>query len=229
MIHGVGGDLSRGDAVDVDPVFGPFIGKRHDQFADARLAGGIAGNVDPALESQQRAGEDDLTGFALDHFLAELARQHELRGKIGFDVWTNSNWAKWIQDPASDAGKVVQLNTFHNAWAVYWKINNLPGYNSPVRYDAYVRVRVIPQPGVSNKVPAFTCGVWLAKSDYRSRTVRLNECSQDSYRYVKIAENFPVTLEGSAWIAPMKNEKTIKEIRIDHFLFVRRDDEQAEK
>ena len=144
-------------------------------------------------------------------------------------VWTNSNWAKWIQDPASDAGKVVQLNTFHNAWAVYWKINNLPGYNSPVRYDAYVRVRVIPQPGASNKVPAFSCGVWLAKSDSRSRVVRLNECSQDSYRYVKIAENFPVPLDGSAWIAPMKNQKTIKEIRIDHFLFVRRADEQTVK
>ena len=143
-------------------------------------------------------------------------------------VWAIGNWAKWIQDPSSTAGKIVQMNTFHKNWAVYWKIHALPGYNSPARYDAYVRVRVIPQPGASAEDPAFSCGVWLADGDTRERVVPLSECLPDSYHYVRIAENFPVTMEGSAWIAPMENPDKIKEIRIDYFLFVRRDEVYAD-
>ena len=49
---------------------------------EAGLGGGVAGNVDAALETQQGGGEDDFAVAAVDHGPSDLAGEDELAGEI---------------------------------------------------------------------------------------------------------------------------------------------------
>ena len=115
------------------------------------------------------------------------------------------------------------MNTWHNAWTVYKKLD-LPGCNTPARYDAYVRIRVIPEPGAKPDSPAFGTGVILSKGNSRPRKILLKDTSADQYRYIRIAERFPITGVGYVWVAPEKNPGMIRKILVDHFIFVRAED-----
>ena len=149
------------------------------------------------------------------------------RGKKWFaaipEAFLRWDWAKMADDPLAASGKAVQLNTWHNAWAVQKKLD-LPGYNTPVRYDAYVRVRVIPEPGAKPNSPAFGTGVLISKGNSRPRRILLKDTSADQYRYIRIAERFPITGDGYVWVAPEKNPAMIRKILVDHFIFVRTED-----
>ena len=128
--------------------------------------------------------------------------------------------AKICQDPLAESGVAVKMSTDHNSWLIYLKTAVLPGFNSPLRYDAYVKVRIIPEEGADPETPAFEGGVCFSAKEYTRKTIKLKECAPDGYRYFKIAEHFPITEKGYVWIAPKKNPKQIQEIRADHFLFV---------
>ena len=56
----VGLDVARRDRVDVDAVRGPLVRERLRQLRDATLARCVPGDVDPALEGEERGDEDDL-------------------------------------------------------------------------------------------------------------------------------------------------------------------------
>ena len=142
--------------------------------------------------------------------------------------WLLWDWGKKVDDPLTASGKAVQVNTWHNAWTVYKKLD-LPGCNTPARYDAYVRIRVIPEPGAKPDSPAFSAGVWLSKGNFRGWKIQLKDTSANEYRYIRIAESIPVTETGYVWVAPEKNPEMIRKILVDHFIFVRVDDAQVNK
>ena len=139
------------------------------------------------------------------------------------------DWAKKVDDPLAASRKAIQLNTWHNAWAVFKNLQQLPGYNTPARYDAYVRIRVVPEPGAKTDSPAFSAGVSLSKGNSLRRIIPLKDTSADEYRYIRIAESIPVTETGYVWVAPEKNPKMIRKILVDHFIFVRVDDAKVNK
>ena len=70
---------------------------------------------------------------------------------------------------------------------------------------------------------AFSCGAYLEKNNIYSKLYTLEKCRAGEWRYMKVADHIPVTSAGSVWIAPRSNQDKIKELRIDHFLFVRSD------
>ena len=138
-------------------------------------------------------------------------------------VRTSNRWASRIDDPTACMGRAALLRTFHNAWAIYCNTNSLPGFNSPVRYDVYVRIKVIPESGASPDTEAFSCGAYLEKNNIYSKLYTLGKCRAGEWSYMKVADHIPVTATGSVWIAPRSNQDKVKELRIDHFLFVRSD------
>ena len=78
----VGLDVARRDGVDVDAVRGPLVRERLRQLRDPTLARCVPGDVDPALEGEERGDEDDLPRSALHHEPADLAGEHELRRQV---------------------------------------------------------------------------------------------------------------------------------------------------
>ena len=71
QVEGVGcGHIPGGDRVDVDAQGCPLVGEGLGQARDGRLGGRVPGDVDPALEAEQRRGVDDLAVTALAEDLA---------------------------------------------------------------------------------------------------------------------------------------------------------------
>lgn len=127
------------------------------------------------------------------------------------------------KDPASFSKRPFMMNTNHLAWAVYKKSQDLPGAAlASGIYDAYVYVKVIHQPGVKPTDSAFQCG-WSDSPKYQSRKVPVKEVPDGKYVYVKIATDAQVSLHGTIWCAPLKNQSKIKNFYVDHFVFVRKD------
>ncbi len=80
----VGRDVAGRDGVDVDPVRRPLVRERLRELRDPTLARCVPGDVDSALEGEQRGDEDDLPCSALHHEPADLAGEHELRRQVHF-------------------------------------------------------------------------------------------------------------------------------------------------
>ncbi|MBR4663173.1 MAG: hypothetical protein IKO93_04805, partial [Lentisphaeria bacterium] len=64
---------------------------------------------------------------------------------------------------------------------------------------------------------------WLDGNQRQYGQVTLQQLPAGKYGYVKIASNFIASLDGYVWLAPLKNEKNIKNVYVDHMIFVRKD------
>ena len=133
-------------------------------------------------------------------------------------------WCEVVDDPTSPTKKPVKLNTNHVSWAIYKRCDVLPGaVLSAGHYDAYAYLKPeLARPGVPAQTPICKFG-WIEGNNLKQNRVTLEKLPAGKYGYVKIAENFPVTLDGQVWIAPLNNPEDIKAIYVDHLVFVRRD------
>ena len=85
QVIGVGrGNVPRCDGVDVDATGSPLVGEGLGEPGHGRLGGRVAGDVDPALEAEQRGGVDDLAAASLEHRATHLTGQDE--GRTHVDV-----------------------------------------------------------------------------------------------------------------------------------------------
>jgi hypothetical protein len=78
----VGRDVAGRDRVDVDAVGSPLVGERLRQPGERRLGRGVGGDVDAALEAEQRGGEHDLPGAAPDHLATDPPGEDELARQV---------------------------------------------------------------------------------------------------------------------------------------------------
>ena len=133
-------------------------------------------------------------------------------------------WCKITDDPTSPSKRPVELNMHHDAWAVYKKCSVLPGsVLQDGHYDAYVYLRPeLARPDVPATAPVCKFG-WLDGNQRQYGQVTLQQLPAGKYGYVKIASNFIASLDGYVWLAPLKNEKNIKNVYVDHMIFVRKD------
>ena len=135
------------------------------------------------------------------------------------------NWCSPVEDndPNSYSKRPIKMNTNHVSWAVYKKCEQLPGaVIATGTYDAYAYVKFIHQPGANPEADGMKFG-WNEGRVTKERRVKLKDVPNGKYVYVKLAENFPATLDGTIWIAPLNNEKVVKNFYVDHFIFVRKD------
>src|SRR5699024_8052765 len=80
-----GGDVPRGDGVDVDALVRPLVGERLGQARDGGLRGRVAGDVDAALEAEHRGRVDELAAAARGHGAADRARGRERGPEVDVD------------------------------------------------------------------------------------------------------------------------------------------------
>ena len=57
-----GGEVARGDGVDLDVFGGPLVGEGFGELGDSALGGGVGGDADAALEAEQGGDVDDFAG-----------------------------------------------------------------------------------------------------------------------------------------------------------------------
>ncbi len=129
---------------------------------------------------------------------------------------------KRISDPLV-ANTVCCMPATHQIWALQKPSSYTGGtFDGDERWDAYVRVRIIPADGATPQTVAFRGGYTEPETKKtHKKDILLPETSSTEYRYIKIAERFPVSAKSYIWIAPAGNPDQIEEIRVDHFLFIK--------
>src|SRR5581483_244616 len=78
-------DVSGRDGIDIDARMRPLVRERFGHAGERVLGRGVADDVYPALEAQQRRGEDDLSAAARDHPGPDRLGEDERRGEVDLD------------------------------------------------------------------------------------------------------------------------------------------------
>ncbi len=128
---------------------------------------------------------------------------------------------KMIDDPHAATGKAWQIATDHTIWCLQAKTETLMDIADFVRWDIYIRARVIPGLKANRKTVAFEAGVLLKPKQATRREFLLAETSAEEYRYFKIGTGVIPSLQTYAWVAPVNNPEEVASLIADLFIFVK--------